>query len=77
MAVIVGSANRDVIHVAGDGFAVPPGYAEINTATGVAEDITAGAQANILLGDNNGDGAADFRNRLVGAPVVTVSDLIL
>lgn len=58
MAVIIGSANSDFIHVAGDGFVPPNGFVEIATATAAGDDITAGAQADIVFAGGGVDTVA-------------------
>lgn len=53
MAVVVGTANQDFIHVAGDGFGPFAGFIENATATAAADSITGAAQADIIM---SGDG---------------------
>jgi Ca2+-binding RTX toxin-like protein len=68
MAVVIGSANQDFIHVAGDGFVPPPGFNEIDTATNAADDITGGAQADIVFAGGGDDTVTgdDGHDTLVG-----------
>ena len=59
MAIVIGTANQDFIHVAGDGFALPPGFVENNTATDLADSITGAAQIDIIFagaGDDTVEG---------------------
>jgi hypothetical protein len=50
MAVINGTVGKDVIHVAGDGTVVPPGFHEIliSVSTGDKDAIQAGAGDDIV-----------------------------
>ncbi|WP_342238051.1 hypothetical protein [Inquilinus sp. OTU3971] len=55
MAVVNGSAGNDVIHVAGDGVIVPPGYTDMPQAT-ASDDVVSGlGGTDLLVGGDGSD----------------------
>ncbi|WP_395674866.1 beta strand repeat-containing protein [Inquilinus sp.] len=55
MAVVNGTAGKDIIHIAGDGIIVPPGFTDIALATPSRDMILAGAGDDIVTAGTGGD----------------------
>ncbi|WP_342238053.1 calcium-binding protein [Inquilinus sp. OTU3971] len=58
MAVVNGTAGNDVIHVAGDGVIVPPGYTDMPQAT-ASDDVVSGLGGTDLLVGGGGSDLLD------------------
>jgi Ca2+-binding RTX toxin-like protein len=68
MAVVNGTAGNDVIHVAGDGVIVPPGYIDIALATAANDTLNGFAGVDLLFGGGGRDllDGGDGNDLLIG-----------
>ena len=55
MAVVVGGAGADFIHVIGDGLVTPPGFVDLPQATGLADSISGNAGNDCIFALSGND----------------------